>query len=222
MVEVVRRQMERLHAEGRCPSLSARVAEALEQVPREGFVPPDAERWAYDDMPLAIGEGQTISQPLIVGLMTELASPGPEDVVLEVGTGSGYGAAVLSLLAGRVCTLEVLPDLAAAARARLADLGCKNVLVRTADAWEGWRGGAPSPDGRFDAIVVTCAAPVLPRPLLAQLRPRGRMVLPLGEAHGRQVLSLVTWGADGQPVTKPILPVAFVPMVRPAPHGGER
>lgn len=219
MVETVRRQMERLSEEHLGPRLSSRVAAALERVPRDRFVPPDSERWAYDDTPLGIGHGQTISQPLIVGLMSEVAALSPHSVVLEVGTGSGYGAAVLSLLAERVCTIEVVPALAEAARRRLVDLGYANVEVRTGDAWEGWPGGAPTPDGRFDAIVVTCAAPVVPERLFAQLGAGGRLVLPLGPPHGEQVLALVEPDAHGRPQVQRLLPVAFVTMVHARPPG---
>ncbi len=214
MVRTVRAQMARLHAQGLGPRLSERVAAALEAVPRERFVPPDVEREAYADTPLPIGEGQTISQPLMVGLMSEVAAPGPTGVVLEVGTGSGYGAAVLARLARRVCTIEVVPALAERAAARLRALGTSNVEVRAGDAWQGWAGGAPTDDGRFDAIVVTCAAPVVPARLLAQLGPGGRLVLPLGEPGGEQVLTLVEVDGEGVARLQRLLPVAFVPMVR--------
>lgn len=220
MVALVRRQCDVLRREGRCAGLSRRVEQALLDVPREHFVPRDVERDAYADSPLPIGRGQTISQPLIVALMTDLAHVGPDDTVLEVGTGSGYGAAVLSRLAARVCTLEVLPDLAARAAQRLASFGAGNVDVRTGDAWAGWPGGAPTPDGRFDAVLVTCAAPEPPPRLLAQLRPGGRLVVPLGPPHGGQVLSVVTHEPEGGTRVQPVLAVAFVPMVHEDGDGG--
>ena len=189
-------------------ALSARVRHALASVPREKFVLPPDRALAYANRPLSIGHGQTISQPFIVALMTELLDSGPEQVCLEVGTGCGYQAAVLSHVFGSVHTLEIVPELAASARARLRALGYANVHVHCADGYAGWPDAAP-----YDAVIVTAAAPEVPRALLEQLVPGGRMAIPLGEPYAPQVLALVTHGPDGQAAVEEILPVAFVPMV---------
>ena len=192
--------------------LSLRVASALRAVPRHHYVP-DAERAAaYANIPLPIGDGQTISQPFIVALMTELLDLEPESVVLEVGAGSGYQAAVLSRLAGRVYSLELRPELADAARRRLEAHGCDNVTVIQADGYQGWPEQAP-----YDAIIVTAAAPRIPPALIEQLKIGGRMVIPVGETWGPQNLQLVIRKEDGTPEIRNVLAVAFVPLV---PGGG--
>lgn len=159
--------------------LSPAVIQALAEVPRREFVSPELGISAYLDVPLSIGYGQTISQPFIVALMTELAAVNSGSVVLEVGTGSGYQAAVLAAIVRQVYSIERLDELASAARQRLRALGYSNVDVRTGDGYHGWSEHAP-----FDAIVVTAAAHEVPQPLLEQLGPGGRMIIPLDEAQG--------------------------------------
>jgi protein-L-isoaspartate(D-aspartate) O-methyltransferase len=179
--------------------------QALRAVPRHAFVPPEMRESAYDDSPLPIGNGQTISQPFIVAYMTSLLDLKGHEVVLEVGTGSGYQAAVLSLLAHQVHTTELIPQLAARSAETLRDLGYDNVVVHQSDGSLGWPPCAP-----YDAILVTASAPRLPAPLLEQLSPQGRLVLPVG---GRGVQWLELWQQENglwQP--EQMLPVAFVPL----------
>jgi protein-L-isoaspartate(D-aspartate) O-methyltransferase len=181
------------------------VLAAMEEVPRHLFVP-EAERGeAYADHPLPIGAGQTISQPYVVALMTQLLGLGKGAKVLEIGTGSGYQAAVLSRLASAVYSLEIVPSLGEAAGRTLARLGYGNVHVRIGDGYKGWPEEAP-----FDAIVLTAAPPSIPEPLLAQLKTGGRMVLPVGTVW--QELLVLTKRADGTFETRDVLPVRFVPM----------
>ena len=184
-----------------------RVLQAMRDVPRHLFVPPDQRADAYADDALAIGEGQTISQPYIVGLMTELLQVGPGSKVLEIGTGSGYQAAVLAELCEEVYTLEIIEPLGEQARERLARLGYDNVTVRIGDGYYGWEEHAP-----FDVILVTAVASHVPPPLLRQLRPGGRMVLPVGGRFTTQQLVLVEKRPDGKVTTRQLLPVAFVPL----------
>jgi protein-L-isoaspartate(D-aspartate) O-methyltransferase len=188
-------------------ALSGAVAAAMASVPRHEFVPREVRELAYANRPLPIGFGQTISQPYIVALMTELAAVGPGDVVLEIGTGSGYQAAVLARVAGRVYSVEIVPELAQQARETLARLGYANVEVRTGDGYHGWPEHAP-----FDAIVVTAAPEDVPTPLLEQLRPGGRLVVPVGPRDRTQSLKLLHKRADGTIVAEDILPVGFVPL----------
>ena len=178
--------------------------DALRQVPRHLFVPPPLAADAYNDTPLPIGHGQTISQPYIVAFMTEALGLAGGERVLEVGTGSGYQAAVLARIASRVYTIEIVEPLAAEARQRLAGLGYANVEVRAGDGYLGWPEAAP-----FDAIIVTAAAPRIPEPLKAQLRDGGRLVIPVGE--GLQELVVVTRRGDDY-AERRVLPVRFVPM----------
>jgi protein-L-isoaspartate(D-aspartate) O-methyltransferase len=188
-----------------------RVLAAMQQVPRHLFVPESESAHAYEDHPLPIGSGQTISQPYVVALMTALLDLQPHSRVLEIGTGSGYQAAVLSRLAGDVYSIEIVPDLAARALGTLARLGYDNVHVRIADGYRGWPEAAP-----FDAIVLTAAPPEVPQPLLQQLRPGGRMVLPVGGLD--QDLLVLTKLADGSVRQEKVLPVRFVPMTGEAQH----
>jgi protein-L-isoaspartate(D-aspartate) O-methyltransferase len=188
-----------------------RVLAALQEVPRHLFVLPGEQSQAYEDHPLPIGSGQTISQPYVVALMTALAAVGPQARVLEIGTGSGYQAAVLSRLAGEVYSIEIVPDLAGRALGALARLGYDNVHVRIGDGYRGWPEAAP-----FDAIVLTAAPPSVPPPLIAQLAAGGRMVVPVGEHE--QDLMLLVRQADGTVRQEKILPVRFVPMTGEAQH----
>jgi protein-L-isoaspartate(D-aspartate) O-methyltransferase len=188
-------------------TLSPPVAAALAKVRRDAFVAPGSERAAYQNRPLPIGYGQTISQPFIVALMTELLDLRPRDTVLEVGTGSGYQAAVLAELAGEVCSVEVVPELAARAAATLAAEGYSGVALRTGDGSLGWPERAP-----FDTIIVTAAALDVCPALLDQLRSGGRMVIPVGPPNGDQELLLITKDAAGTVERLTILPVAFVPL----------
>jgi protein-L-isoaspartate(D-aspartate) O-methyltransferase len=185
------------------------VRRALLRVERHRFVPPELAAQAYGDHPLPIGHGQTISQPFVVALMTELLAPRPGDVMLEVGTGSGYQAAVLAECAARVRTIEIVAPLGERARALLAQLGYRNVEVRIGDGYQGWPESAP-----FDGIVVTAAPDHVPQPLVDQLKPGGRMVVPVGPQIVGQDLLLITKAADGKTVTRRTLPVRFVPLTR--------
>lgn len=190
-------------------AFDARVMEAFRQVPRHEFVPETLRDRAYDNGPLPIGEGQTISQPYIVALMTDLLVPEPGDIILEVGTGSGYQAAILSRLVRQVYSIEIVDVLAAEARDRLQRLGYGNVEVRAADGYHGWIEHAP-----FDGIIVTAAAAVIPEPLIEQLKPGGRLVIPLGQPYDYQELMLVEKLPDQRVETRSILGVAFVPLTR--------
>ena len=188
------------------------VLRSLRSTPRHLFVP---QRWrdeAYADHPLPIGGGQTISQPYIVGLMTELLEPGRRDCVLEIGTGSGYQAAVLSTLVAHVYTIEIVAELAQSARKRLAALGYNNVTVRQGDGYLGWPEHAP-----FDRILLTAAPPELPLALLSQLKPGGRLIAPVGAGPSAQTLTVVDKGADGTIRQRAVAPVMFVPMVSGRP-----
>jgi len=185
-----------------------RVLAAMGEVPRHLFVPPENQAAAYADTPLPIGHGQTISQPYIVGFMTEALQVEPSHKVLEIGTGSGYQAAILGKLAGEVYTIELVPDLAERARAALAEQGFDNVHVRAGDGYQGWPEHAP-----FDRIMVTAAPEEVPQALVDQLAPGGRMVVPVGPQFGDQELRILTKTPDGV-MTERSLPVRFVPMIR--------
>lgn len=182
----------------------ASVLEAMARVPRHRFVPEKIAARAYEDRPLSIGHGQTISQPYIVGLMTELLAIDGHERVLEIGTGSGYQAAILAEVAAQVYTIEILEPLADAARKLLSEMAYDNVEVRHGDGYVGWPEEAP-----FDCIILTAAPPEIPQPLLDQLAPGGRLVAPVGDLN--QDLVLVTKEADGVTRTS-VLPVRFVPM----------
>jgi len=184
------------------------VLAAMRKVPRHEFVPEDLREAAYEDGPLSIGEGQTISQPFIVAFMTEAAQLEGGERVLEIGTGSGYGAAVLAEIATDVVSIECIEVLATRARATLARLGYRNVEVRVGDGTLGWPDGAP-----YDAILVTAGGPFVPPSLRAQLNLGGRLVMPVGEEHYGQTLVRVTRGVDGADREEDLGPVAFVPLI---------
>ena len=186
-----------------------RVLDAMGTVPRHKFVPAGYEQAAYRDHPLPIGHGQTISQPFIVALMTELAAPVPTDRVLEIGTGSGYQAAVLSLLAKTVFTIEIISELADRADTTLKRLGYNNVNVKTGNGYAGWLEEAP-----FDVILVTAAPEEIPQALVDQLAPSGRMVVPVGPEWSNQSLMLIVKDAKGAVNYRNVIPVRFVPMVQ--------
>jgi protein-L-isoaspartate(D-aspartate) O-methyltransferase len=188
-------------------SFDPKVLEALNDVKRHEFVPERLRSEAYRNHPLPIGYGQTISQPYIVVLMTDLVGVEPDDVVLEVGTGSGYQAAVLAKLARRIYSIEIIEPLARQAEERLRRLGYDNVVTRLGDGYFGWEEHAP-----FDAIVVTAAASHVPPPLVQQLKPGGRMVIPVGGRFTVQYLLLVEKDDNGEVITRQITPVRFVPL----------
>ena len=196
------RMVESFKAEG---IRSAAVLQAMAKVPRHLFVPPDIRHRAYEDTPLPIGLGQTISQPFIVAYMTEALQVSPEHTVLEIGTGSGYQAAVVAEIAREVYTIEILPELADRARKALADAGYRNVNVRTGNGYLGWPERAP-----FQGIIVTAAPDTIPRALVGQLAVGGIMVLPVGTLF--QEMTIVTKTAQGV-AEKRTIPVRFVPMV---------
>ena len=188
-----------------------RVLEVMRTVPRERFVPPDAARHAYEDTPLAIGFGQTISQPYIVAYMTEALDVQPRHRVLEIGTGSGYQAAVLGQLAREVYTIEIVSGLARTASSVLAELGYSNVHVREGDGYAGWPEQAP-----FDRIIVTAAPDEIPQPLIDQLAPGGRLVIPVGSQGETQWMTIVERTGAGV-VERRTIPVQFVPFTRGKP-----
>jgi protein-L-isoaspartate(D-aspartate) O-methyltransferase len=185
------------------------VLRAMRRVPRHLFVPEGSKRSAYGDFPLSIGYGQTISQPYIVAFMTELLEPRQDDSALEVGTGSGYQAAVLGEIVKEVFTIEIIPPLGRAAESRLKELGYENISVRVADGYYGWDDHAP-----FDCIVVTAASDHIPPPLVQQLKKGGKMAIPVGHPFRVQDLMLVEKSEDGEIKTRNVLPVRFVPFRR--------
>lgn len=188
--------------------LSKKVMSAMYRVHREDFVPDHLRHASFHDGALPVGFGQTISQPYIVALMTDLLELDENSVVLEIGTGTGYQAAILSQLAGKVYSIERIPELAQSARQRLADLGYDNVEIHCGDGCRGWQKEAP-----FDGIIVTAAAASIPPALLEQLKPGGRMVIPLGLPGMHQDLVLVTSNRQGETKMRNILGVAFVPLI---------
>ncbi|HKQ56405.1 MAG TPA: protein-L-isoaspartate(D-aspartate) O-methyltransferase [Candidatus Eisenbacteria bacterium] len=183
--------------------------DALRHVPRHEFVPEGLRALAYDNVPLEIGHGQTISQPTVVAMMTEALRPRRGMKVLEVGTGSGYQAAILAHIGCSVRTIEIVRPLADSARSRLQRLGYQNVVVRHGDGYQGWPDEAP-----FDAIIVTAAPDSIPRALVEQLAPGGRMVVPVGPEGAVQSLTLLEKDAAGKVSTRDLAPVRFVPMVK--------
>jgi len=200
-VQLTRKLIGRDHLDGK-------VMAAMEQVHREEFVPANMRHASFQDGALPVGYGQTISQPYIVALMTDLLELDSDSIVLEIGTGTGYQAAVLSQLASKVYSIERIPELAESARQRLASLGYDNVEIRCGDGSLGWQEQAP-----FDGIIVTAAAASVPPALLEQLRPGGRMVIPVGLPYMHQELMLISSDEQGNTSTKDVLGVAFVPLI---------
>jgi protein-L-isoaspartate(D-aspartate) O-methyltransferase len=188
-------------------ALDPRVMEAMSSVPRHELVPKSLLEVAYENRPLPIGHGQTISQPYIVAVMTDLLKPQSGDRVLEIGTGSGYQAAILAELVARVYSIEIIEALGEEARGKFSELGYGNIEVRIEDGYYGWKEHAP-----FDAIVVTAAASHIPPPLIEQLKPGGRMIIPVGSRFMVQQLVLVEKDTAGKVTTRQILPVRFVPL----------
>jgi len=207
-LEAQRERMVRQHIEQRGVR-DRRVLEAMRKTPRHLFVPEGLRAMAYADQPLPIGHGQTISQPYIVAFMTELLEPKPDQKALEIGTGSGYQAAVLSHLVGHLYTIEIVPELARSSASLLKQLGYKNITVRHGDGYKGWPEQAP-----FDRILLTAAPPDIPQALLEQLKPGGRLVAPVGASVFEQELVVIDKDKDGKLHRRPSLPVRFVPMVR--------
>ncbi len=207
MVEVIEIQAELMGEELGKAALDGRVLAAMRRVPRHLFVPPPLVPHAYLDTPLPIGFDKTISQPLIVALMTDLLAPERHDRVLEIGTGLGYQAAVLAELAGQVWSVEIVEELASQAEERLRQLGHATLAIRTGDGSRGWAEHAP-----YDKILVTAAAERPPSALLEQLKPGGRLVLPVGPAGTPQRLTVVDKDAAGHPRARELIPVRFTPL----------
>ena len=191
------------------PGIAESVLSAMQRTERHRFIPGSSCATAYRDGPVPIGRGQTISQPFIVALMTDLAAVGPDDTVLEIGTGSGYQAAILARLVRKVCTVEIIPPLAEAAATLLRELGHGNVSVRAGDGYHGWPECGP-----FDATIVTAALGHVPQPLIEQLRTGGRLVMPLGSALAAQELVVGEKIAPGELRMRSVIPVRFVPFTR--------
>ncbi len=192
---------------------SEAVMQAMAAVPRHDFVPPEMQLFAYANGPLSIGYGQTISQPYIVALMTELLAVGNSDTVLEIGTGSGYQSAVLSQLVKQVYSMEVIEPLGREAKERLARMGYGNVETCVGDGYLGWPEHAP-----YDGIIVTAAAPYIPEALIEQLKPNARLVIPVGKPYTGQELLVVEKGPSGGAQQRSVLPVAFVPLTHGPSH----
>src|SRR5690606_19398786 len=207
MVDAIRSDARRTASYTGQSTISEAVLAAIRAVPRDAFVPDGARPYAFENTPLTSGHGQTISQPFIVALMTDLLDPQPADRVLEIGTGSGYQAVVLAELVDEVYTIEIIPELAESAAERLAALGYDSVHVKTGDGWHGWPEEAP-----FDGIIVTAVGEEVPPKLVEQLAPGGRIVLPLGPRFGGQMLAVLTKGEDGELERRDVLPVQFVPL----------
>lgn len=186
-----------------------KVLEAMLNVPRHWFIPDNMQSQAYADSPLPIGHGQTISQPFIVAFMTSILELDPNDVVLEIGTGSGYQAAVLTEFTPHVYSIEIVEPLAETAKKTLKEKGYKTIQVRCGDGYKGWPEYSP-----FDAIIVTCAPDHIPAPLLEQLKPEGKIIIPVGGEYETQDLILVTKDNRGKIIKKSMMPVRFVPLIR--------
>ncbi|MCX4186937.1 protein-L-isoaspartate(D-aspartate) O-methyltransferase [Methylophaga sp. OBS4] len=215
MKDAIKQMLKTIEAEARYtasrtgrPSFAQKVMKAMAEVERAEFVPDYSRTYAYNNGPLYIGFGQTISQPYIVALTTDLLEVEPDHIVLEVGTGSGYQAAVLAKLVKQIFTIERVKELADAATLRLQTLGYHNIETRCGNGYEGWPEQAP-----FDRIVVTAAAPAIPPALLEQLKPKGRLVIPVGQPYMYQQLMVVTKDNENNIDTEPVLSVAFVPLI---------
>lgn len=187
-------------------ALDERVIDAMKEVPRHMFVPEESRRYAYANGPVPIGMGQTISQPYIVALMTDLLNPQPGDTILEIGTGSGYQAAILSKLVKQVYSVEIIETLARKARDRIEELGCRNISIRIDDGYMGWAEHAP-----YDGIVVTAAVPHIPQALIDQLKEGANLVIPVGLPYSYQELLVVKKKPHGEIDTRSVLGVSFVP-----------
>jgi protein-L-isoaspartate(D-aspartate) O-methyltransferase len=196
--------------------LDPQVIEVMREVPRDEFVPHELKHFAFDNGPLSIGYGQTISQPYIVALMTDLLQIQPDHTILEIGTGSGYQTAILSMLCRKVCTMEVVPELAETAKQRFEEMGYNNIEMQIGNGYRGWPEYAP-----YDGIIVTAAAGHIPPALIEQLRPGGRLVIPVGQPYSVQELMLVEKDREGNSHASNILGVAFVPLVDTTPTGGD-
>jgi len=207
MVRVIQREFESTKGYLGRAKLKKEVLDAMKKVQRHRFVPPQMRKDAYENRPLPIGLGQTISQPYIVAVMTDLLDLNASDRVLEIGTGSGYQAAVLAEIVGEVYTIEVIPDLALLAAKRVKKLGYTTIKTRIADGYYGWEEFAP-----YDAIIVTAASGNIPPPLLKQLKPGGKMIIPVGGLSQVQQLILVSKETNGTITARQILPVRFVPL----------
>jgi protein-L-isoaspartate(D-aspartate) O-methyltransferase len=207
LVSLIKDDVRRTRAYIDKETLAPRVIRAIAEIPRHSFVPSDQRQYAYENRPLPIGHGQTISQPFIVALMTDLLEVEATDKVLEIGTGSGYQAAVLAHLAEHVYSIEIIPALGEQAAARLQRLGYDNITTKIGDGYYGWESAGP-----FDAIIVTAAAGHIPPPLIRQLSVGGRMMIPIGSAFQTQQLLLVTRESADRVTTRQVLPVIFVPL----------
>ncbi len=191
------------------PVNDPRVLTAIEKVPRHFFVPDELKPYAYMNRPLPIGYSQTISQPFIVANMTQLLNPGPKDKILEIGTGSGYQAAVLAEFTPHIYSIEIVPELAQRARKLLDELGYTNVNIKTGDGYKGWPEFAP-----FDGIIVTCAPEDIPPALIEQLKPGGKIIIPVGSQNRTQMMVVVSKNKNGKITKQKKYPVRFVPMVK--------
>ena len=207
LIRIIEEDVRQTSLELNKAELDPRVMKALARVPRHKFVPLEEKTYAYENRPLPIGHGQTISQPYIVAIMTDMLNLKPDSKVLELGTGSGYQAAILGELAGEVYTIEIVEPLGLLAKDRLQQLGYKNVITKVGDGYYGWEEHAP-----FDAIIVTAAASHIPPPLIKQLKPGGRMVIPVGSRFMTQQLLTVDKRADNKVVSRQVMPVVFVPV----------
>ncbi len=207
LVELIEADVRETSAYLKRSRLNPRVLEVMNRVPRHEFVPADQRDKAYQNRPLPIGHGQTISQPYIVAIMTDLLDLEPGQSVLEIGTGSGYQAAVLAALDARVYSIEIIEPLALEVRERLRRLGYDSIRLKTGDGYYGWAEHAP-----FDAIIVTAAASHIPPPLVRQLRVGGRMIIPVGSRFSTQELILITRSSEDDITTRQVLPVRFVPL----------
>jgi len=203
----VRHDLDRIRPEFSGSALRRGILDAIRDVPRHEFVPAPLRSQAYQNRPLPIGHGQTISQPTIVALMTELLDPKPHQRILEIGTGSGYQAAVLARLGVEVFSIEIIPALGEAARQRVARLGYRKVHARIGDGYHGWAEHAP-----YDAIIVTAATNHIPPKLLEQLKPSGIMAIPVGNPFGQQQLIVASKDEGGRITTRKVLAVRFVPL----------